>query len=90
MAQLKPKEPFILRDRWLLAALCFGASGYIILNSWIGVVLLVAGFEVAAAWALRTASTHPRVGFRLLATALLVVMGSFLTIYVSVHEGLIR
>ena len=90
MPRLKQREPFILQDRWLLAALCFGSSGYIIIGSWIGVLLLVSGFMVAVAWAFRTAASHPRLGFRLMATVLLVVMGAFLTVYVAVREGLIR
>ena len=91
MAQpLKPLEPFILQDRWLLAALCFGSSGYIVIGSWPGVLLLVMGFMVAVFWAFRTASSHPLLGYRLLATLLLVVMGAFLTVYVAVRQGLIR
>ncbi|HEY2003659.1 MAG TPA: hypothetical protein VGH44_00920 [Candidatus Saccharimonadia bacterium] len=90
MAQLKQKEPFLLQDRWLMAALCFGSSGYIVLGSWPGVLLLVAAFMVAVFWAFRTASSHPRLGYRLLATLLLVVMGAFLTVYVAVREGLIK
>lgn len=90
MPQLKQREPFLLRDRWLLAALCFGSSGYIIIGSWIGVLLLVCGFMVAVTWAFHTAASHPRLGFRLLATLLLVVMGAFLTVYVAVREGLIH
>lgn len=87
---LKSREPFLLQDRTLLAALCFGSSGYIVLGSWVGVMLLVLGFMVAVFWAFRTVSSHPQLGHRLVATVLLVVMGAFMTVYVAVHEGLIR
>jgi hypothetical protein len=83
-------EPFILKDRTLLAALCFGSSGYIVLGSWPGVVMLVAGFITATVWAYRTAGSHPKRGMRLLATALLVTLGSFLTVYVAVNQGVIQ
>ena len=68
----------------------FGSSGYIVIGSWVGITLLVAGFMMGAVWAFRTASGHPLRTLRLLATLLLVTMGAFLTVYVSVREGVIR
>lgn len=56
MPRIKSKEAFILQDRVLVAALCFGSAGYIVVNSWEGVALLVAGFMMAAVWAFRTAA----------------------------------
>lgn len=90
MARTKTKEPFILQDRVLVAALCFGSAGYIVIQSWVGITLLVAGFMMAAVWAFRTAGSHPQRALRLLATLLLVTLGAFMTIYVSVREGVIR
>jgi hypothetical protein len=90
MARFTQKQPFILQDRTLLATLCFGSSGYIIIGSWEGMALLVAAFMTGAAWAYRTAQNHPQRGFRLMATMLLVTLGVFLTVYVSVREGIIR
>lgn len=90
MARVETKEPFILQDRVLVAALLFGASGYIVIGSWMGITLLVAAFILGAIWAWKTATGDPRRGLRLAATLLLVTLGSFLTVYVSVREGVIR
>jgi hypothetical protein len=90
MAQKRLKGPFILQDRVLVSALLFGSAGYIVMGSWIGITMLVTGFLLAAIWAFRTAGTDPRRGLRLLATLLLVTLGSFMTVYVAVKEGVIR
>jgi uncharacterized membrane protein YfcA len=90
MARVESREPFILHDRVLLAALMFGSSGYIVVGSWAGAALLVAGFMMGAVWAFRTASNHPERKFRLLATLLLVMLGAFMTIYVASNQGIIR
>jgi hypothetical protein len=90
VARTKFKEPFILQDRVLLAALVFGSSGYIVIGSWPGVALLVAGFMLGAVWAFRTASNHPKRTLRILASLLLITLGSFLTVYVAVNEGVVH
>lgn len=90
MPRIKKNEPFILQDRVLLSALLFGSSGYIVMGSWIGILLLVAAFMMAAVWAFRTAGSDRRRGLRLMATLLLVTLGAFMTVYVSVHQGVIR
>lgn len=90
MARIKSKPAYLLQDRVLLAALLFASSGYIVLNSWVGITLLVAGFILGVIWAFRTAASHPQRPFRLMATLLLVTLGAFLTVYVSVREGMIR
>lgn len=90
MARTRLNEPFILHDRVLLAALVFGSSGYIVIGSWPGVALLVAAFMLGAVWAFRTASSHPQLKLRLLATLLLVSLGAFMTVYVAVNQGIIR
>lgn len=87
---LRSKEPFILQDRILLSALLFGSSGYIVIGSWEGVALLVAGFILGTIWAFKTASNHPRRGIRLMATLLLVVLGAFMTVYIAAHQGLVQ
>jgi uncharacterized membrane protein YfcA len=61
-----------------------------VLNSWAGITLLVAGFMMGAVWAFRTASSHPERKLRLMATLLLVTMGAFMTVYISVNQGVIR
>jgi hypothetical protein len=86
---MRAKEPFILRDRVLLAALCFGSSGYIVIGSWMGIGLLVTAFMMASVWAFRTAGSHPERRMRLMASLMLVMLGAFLTVYVSVNQGLI-
>ena len=90
MARIKSKAEYILQDRVLLTGLLFGSAGYIVLRSWVGMTLLVAGFMMGIIWAFRTASGHPVLALRLLATLMLVTMGAFLTVYVSVREGVIR
>jgi hypothetical protein len=87
MSPLKPKEPFILQDRVLLSALCFGSSGYIIIGSWVGIALMIAGFMMASVWAFHTAGNHPERRMRLLSTLLLVMLGAFMTVYVATREG---
>jgi hypothetical protein len=87
---MRSKAPFLLQDRVLVAALCFGSSGYIVMQSWEGVALMVAGFMLAVIWAFRTAGSHPLRKMRLMATLLLVMLGSFLTVYISAREGIIR
>lgn len=90
MSVIKSHEPFILHDRVMVAALLFGSAGYIVVGSWAGAALLVAGFMLGAIWAFRTASTHPKVKFRLLASLLLVTLGAFMTVYVAANQGIIR
>ncbi len=87
---IRTKEPFILQDRVLLAALLFGSAGYIVIGSWAGVVLLVAGFMMAVVWAFRTASSHPNRGLRILATLMMVTLGAFMTVYVAANQGVLR
>jgi hypothetical protein len=86
----EPAPAFILQDRVLLAALLFGSSGYIVIGSWAGAALLVAGFMTGCVWAFRTAASHPQRGLRLLATLLLVVLGTFMTVYIAAHQGLVQ
>jgi hypothetical protein len=86
---IKRKEPFLLQDRVLFGALCFGSSGYIVVGSWVGVAMLVAAFILATVWSFRTASSHPNRTLRLLASVMLITLGAFLTVYISVNQGVI-
>ncbi len=90
MPKINSREPFILHDRVLVAALMFASSGYIVIHSWVGTTMLVVGFMLGVVWAFRTASSHPERRFRLLATLLLVMLGAFMTVYVSATQGMIR
>ena len=90
LARLKLKDALIFQDRVLLAALLFASSGYIVIGSWAGIALLVAGFITGSVWAFQTATRHPERKLRLLATLLLVTLGAFMTVYISVNQGLIR
>jgi hypothetical protein len=89
MSPIKPKEPFLLQDRVLFGALCFGSSGYIIIGSWAGVALMVAAFILAVVWAFRTASSHPNKTLRLMASLMLITLGAYLTVYISITQGVI-
>lgn len=80
----------ILKDRVLVVALLFGSAGYIVEGSLIGVALLIAAFILAIIWAFRTASSHPRRGIRLMAAFLLMLLGSYMTVYVAFNQGVIR
>jgi hypothetical protein len=90
LPRFRAKEPFLLQDRVLVSALLFGSAGYIVIRSWEGITLLVAGFILAAVWAFRTAGSDRRRGLRLLATLMLVTLGTFLTVYIATREGVIR
>lgn len=83
-----PRE--LLQDRVLLCALLFGSTGYIVMGSFIGVSMLVAGFILAVVWAFRTAGSHPRRGIRLMATILLMMLGTYMTMYVAINQGVVR
>jgi hypothetical protein len=87
---MKVKEPFILQDRVLLSALLFGSAGYIVVGSWAGVALLVAGFMTAAAWAFRQASSSKNRTLRLFAVLLLLTLGSYLTVYIAANQGILH
>jgi hypothetical protein len=89
-AEIKEREPFILHDRVLLSALLFGSTGYIVIGSWVGAAFLVAGFMMAAVWAFRTAGSHPKRGIRLMAALLLMTLGTFMTMYVAVNQGVAK
>jgi hypothetical protein len=89
VSKISSKEPFLLQDRVLLAALCFGSAGYIVIGSWVGIALLIAGFMMGSVWAFRTAGSHPEVRMRLLSTLMLVMLGAFLTVYVATREGVL-
>lgn len=87
---MKYREPFILQDRVLLAALLFGSAGYIVVGSWGGIALLVAGFMMAAVWSFHTAQSNRNLRLRLLATLLLLMLGSFMTVYVAANQGVLH
>ncbi len=89
MPRISSRQPLVLHDRVLVVALLFGSSGYIVVGSWVGTTLLVAGFMLAVVWAFRTASGHPELKLRLLATLLLVMLGAFMTVYVAAKQGTI-
>lgn len=89
-AMLRPREPFILQDRVLLAALLFGSAGYIVVGSWPGVVLLVAGFMMGVVWSFRTIGSSRNRGLRIMALLLMVTLGAYLTVYVAANQGVMR
>ncbi|HEY6736852.1 MAG TPA: hypothetical protein VI322_04005 [Candidatus Saccharimonadia bacterium] len=87
----KPPSPGdILKDRLLISALLFGSAGYIVEGSFVGVAMLIAAFILAVVWCWRLVGTHPRRGIRLMGTLLLVILGTFMTVYVAYHQGVIR
>jgi hypothetical protein len=87
---MKAREPFILQDRVLLAALLFGSSGYIVVGSWAGIAMLVAGYILAAVWSFHTAQSNRNLRLRLLATLLLLMLGAYLTVYVAANQGVLH
>ena len=87
----KPPSPSdILKDRVLVTALLFGSAGYIVEGSFIGVAMLIASFVLAVIWSWRLVGSHPRRGIRLMGALLLMLLGTFMTVYVAYHQGVIQ
>lgn len=87
----KPLSPAdMLKDRVLVTALLFGSAGYIVEKSVVGVAMLIASFLLAVVWSWRLVGSHPRRGIRLLGALMLMLLGTFMTVYVAVNQGVIQ
>ena len=85
-----PNPADILKDRVLVVALLFGSAGYVVDGSFPGVAMLMVAFILSVVWAWRLAGSHPRRGIRLAGTLLLMLLGTYMTVYVAFHQGVIK
>lgn len=90
MGRARVRNPLLLQDRTLVIFLLLGATGYIVIGSWPGVMLLVASYMLSVAWAYRTASSHPKRMYRVMGAVLFFMLGVFMTVYVASTQGIIR
>lgn len=76
-------------DRLLFIGIIFIALSYILRDSWAGAFAESATFIIGVVWSYRAATTNSHVGVRLLATLMLVLIGSLMAIYLGTAHGLL-
>ncbi len=88
----KPKSVYqrLFFDRLLLIGIIFLSLSYIMRDSWGGAFAESATIIIGVLWAHRAATTNPSVVFRLLATLILVLIGSLLALYLGSAHGLLK
>lgn len=77
-------------DRTLLLGLVFVAMAYIERNTWLGAFLEATAVVIGIGWSLRTAMNHSQKIYRLLATLVLILIWSLLSIYIGTAHGLLK
>jgi len=87
--KVQPVYKRVFFDRTLLVGLIFLALAYIMIGTWVGVFSEAAAFVVGVIWAYRAATTNMHVGLRLMATLMLVLIGSLLAFYLGRVQGLL-
>lgn len=85
-----PMYQRVFFDRLLLVGIIFLCLAYILRDSWGGAFTESVAFIVGILWSYRAATTNPQVIFRLLATLVLVLIGSLLAIYLGAAQGLLN
>jgi hypothetical protein len=75
-------------DRLLLVGIIMLSVSYIMRGTWAGVFAESITVGVGFLWTYRAATTNPGTAFRLLATFLLVLIGSLLALYLGQAQGL--
>jgi hypothetical protein len=75
-------------DRLLLIGIIFLSLAYIMRGSWGGAFAESAAIVIGVVWAYRAATTNSHVVMRLLATLMLVLIGSLLAVYLGTAHGL--
>lgn len=68
-------------DRTLWVGIIFLSIAYVMRGSLVGAFAEAAAFVVGIVWAYRAATTNRHVGFRLLATLMLILIGCLLAVY---------
>jgi uncharacterized membrane protein len=76
-------------DRMLLTGVIFLAVAYITRDTWAGAFTEAAAVVVGVIWSYRAMTTNASVVFRLLATLVLVLLGSLLAFYLGAAHGLL-
>ena len=76
-------------DRTLLVGLVCLAMAWIMRETWVGAFFEAGAFVVGVIWSYRAITTNPSVVFRLLATLMLVLIGSLLAFYIGMVHGLL-
>jgi hypothetical protein len=76
-------------DRVLFVGIIFLALSYILRGSWGGAFAESATLVIGVVWSYRAATTGSSRVFRLLATLILVLIGSLLAIYLGRVQGLV-
>lgn len=76
-------------DRLLFVGVIFLALSYILRDTWGGAFAESATFILGILWSYRAATTNTHLGVRLLATLMLVLIGSLLAIYLGTAHGLL-
>ena len=91
MARKRPLEVYqrLFFDRTLLLGLLFVAMAYITRGTWVGAFMETTAIFIGIGWSLRTAMTNSSKIYRLLATLVLVLIWSLLSIYVGAAHGLV-
>ena len=73
----------------MLIGIIFLCLAYIMRGSWGGAFAEAAAFVTGVVWSYRAATTNPRLIYRLLATLVMILIGSLLAIYLGAAHGLI-
>lgn len=89
MAKKATKKIPLVLDRVLLVALLSSATGYIIRGSWVAVFFEAAGIILGVIWAFRAITTNPSKELRLLASLVLVLLGTLLAFMLGTGQGLL-
>lgn len=77
-------------DRLLLIGLIFLSLAYILRDTWGGAFAESAAIVIGVVWAYRAATTNEHVVMRLLATLILILIGSLLALYLGSAHGMVK
>jgi hypothetical protein len=83
MARRKAQAMYqrVFFDRTLLTGIIFLSIAYVMRGSLVGAFAEAAAFVVGIIWSYRAATTNPHLGFRLLSTLMLLLIGCLLAVY---------
>jgi len=77
-------------DRFLLVGTLLAATAYIVRGSWSAVFFEAGAIVLGIMWSYRAIMTNPSRQFRLLATLLLVLLGTFVAFNLGSANGLFK
>jgi membrane protein implicated in regulation of membrane protease activity len=87
--RVAPLYQRVFFDRLLLVGVVFLAISYITRGTWLMPFAEAATFVIGVVWSVRAATTNKSVVFRLLATLVLVLIWSLLSLYLGRVHGLV-